>query len=198
MKSQARPALPSSARPIDIGDLELVVQGRHHDPHSLLGPHPYEGAVTVRTLRPLAATVVVETPDGALVKLAHELGGVWVGVLPTATVPDYRIRLTYDDGIEHVVDDPYRFLPTLGEIDLHLIGEGRHEQLWNVLGAHVHTYDGPMGTVRGDDCAEGCGDRLLRIGMGRQHTVHSRNRRHCWIVGASPLLSEKPAKGAVA
>ena len=25
----------------------------------------------------------------------------------------------------------------LGELDLHLIGEGRHEQLWHVLGAHV-------------------------------------------------------------
>ena len=36
-------------------------------------------------------------------------------------------------------DDPYRFLPTLGEIDLHLIGEGRHERLWEVLGAHVRS-----------------------------------------------------------
>src|SRR5690349_9334709 len=26
--------------------------------------------------------------------------------------------------------------PTIGEIDLHLINEGRHEQLWQVLGAH--------------------------------------------------------------
>jgi 1,4-alpha-glucan branching enzyme len=27
----------------------------------------------------------------------------------------------------------------LGEVDLHLIGEGRHERLWDVLGAHVRT-----------------------------------------------------------
>ena len=40
-----------------------------------------------------------------------------------------------------IVDDPYRYLPTLGEVDLHLINEGRHEQLWKVLGAHVHHYD---------------------------------------------------------
>jgi len=26
---------------------------------------------------------------------------------------------------------------TLGELDLHLIAQGRHEQLWNALGAHV-------------------------------------------------------------
>jgi 1,4-alpha-glucan branching enzyme len=36
-----------------------------------------------------------------------------------------------------VADDPYRHLPTLGEVDLHLIGEGRHEALWTVLGARV-------------------------------------------------------------
>ena len=53
-------------------------------------------------------------------------------------MPDYRLEVKYADGDLHVVDDPYRFLPTLGEMDLHLIGEGRHEQLWHVLGAHVH------------------------------------------------------------
>ena len=31
---------------------------------------------------------------------------------------------------ELLIDDPYRHLPTLGEMDLHLIGEGRHEELW--------------------------------------------------------------------
>ena len=44
-------------------------------------------------------------------------------------------------------DDPYRFLPTLGEVDLHLIGEGRHEELWQVLGrarAHVRHHGGPV------------------------------------------------------
>ena len=53
-------------------------------------------------------------------------------------------------------DDPYRFLPTLGEMDLHLLGEGRHEQLWQVLGAHVRRYDGPLGAV----------DRYLVRGLG--------------------------------
>ena len=35
------------------------------------------------------------------------------------------------------VDDPYSFLPTLGELDQYLIGEGRHEELYERLGAHV-------------------------------------------------------------
>ena len=45
---------------------------------------------------------------------------------------DYRLDVDGD-----VVDDPYRYPPSLGELDLHLIGEGRHERLWDVLGAHV-------------------------------------------------------------
>ncbi len=59
--------------------------------------------------------------------------------------------MVYGDGQggTHTVlaDDPYRWLPTLGEIDQHLIREGRHERLWEVLGAHVRSYDTPGGTV---------------------------------------------------
>ena len=68
--------------------------------------------------------------------------------LPT----DYRLEVTYGDET-YPVDDPYRWLPTLGEVDLHLIGEGRHEQLWDVLGAHERTYDTPQGPVSGTSFA---------------------------------------------
>ena len=59
--------------------------------------------------------------------------------LPGRQVPDYRLAVTYRPTAlpETIADDPYRHLPTLGEMDLHLIGEGRHEELWRVLGAHV-------------------------------------------------------------
>ena len=60
--------------------------------------------------------------------------------------------MRYGDDV-HTVDDPYRWLPTLGEIDLHLIGEGRHERLWDALGAHVRTYDTPSGPVTGTSFA---------------------------------------------
>ncbi|MHB8186989.1 MAG: 1,4-alpha-glucan branching protein GlgB [Dermatophilaceae bacterium] len=140
-------------KPIKRSELERLIAGTHHDPHAILGPHPHNDGVTVRTLKPLADNVVVESADGSRTELRHEFEGVWVGVLSTSEVPDYRIRVTYDDGIVHVHDDPYRFLPTLGEVDLHLVGEGRHEELWNVLGAHVRKYDGPMGPVRGTSFA---------------------------------------------
>ena len=109
--------------------------------------------MTVRVLKPLAERVRAELPDGSTVDFTHEYEGVWVATLPTAQVSDYRLLVAYADGIDHRQDDPYRFLPTLGEVDLHLIGEGRHEQLWTVLGAHVRQYPGAMGTVRGTSFA---------------------------------------------
>ena len=134
-------------KPISGEEIDRVVGGAHHDPHSVLGPHPYEGKVTVRVLRPWAKSVRV-VGDAFDVSLAHERGGVWVGVLPVAAVPAYRLFVDYGDG-ELEGDDPYRFGPTIGDLDLHLIGEGRHEQLWEALGAHVKTFESPFGPVTG-------------------------------------------------
>jgi len=91
-------------------------------------------------------TVVV---DGASAPMTHEHAGVFVVVLDREDVPDYRLDVDWGDGTWHRQDDPYRYLPTLGELDLHLISEGRHEELWRVLGAHVRRYPGPVGTVTG-------------------------------------------------
>ncbi|MGH3471852.1 MAG: 1,4-alpha-glucan branching protein GlgB [Nocardioidaceae bacterium] len=139
-----------SATPLAVSKAELsrLVSGTHHSPHDVLGPHPSDGVVTVRVLRPLAKSVTVRT-GSTDTPMSHEYEGVWVGVVPASTVPDYRIEVDYGDGIRHLFDDPYRFLPTLGELDQHLINEGRHEQLWTVLGSHLHTYEGPQGAVNG-------------------------------------------------
>ncbi len=135
---------------IDRAELDLIVQGRHGHPHAVLGPHPYDGAVTIRALKPLAESVTVLHGD-TRTPLTHEHEGIWSGVIPVAEVPDYRLEVTYAGAEPHVWDDPYRYLPTVGETDLHLINEGRHEQLWEVLGAHVQHYAG--GDVSGTSFA---------------------------------------------
>jgi 1,4-alpha-glucan branching enzyme len=133
------------------GELDRLVAGRHHAPHELLGPHVTAGGVTVRVLRPWATAISVVVGDETFA-LQHAHEGVWSGVLPMPEVPDYRIEVDYGDGPVRA-DDPYRFLPTLGELDQHLISEGRHEQLWAVLGAHVREYDGYAGPVHGTSFA---------------------------------------------
>jgi 1,4-alpha-glucan branching enzyme len=137
-----------SVQPLDTSVLDQVVAGRHGNPHGVLGAHVHDGAVTVRAFRPLAESVVV-VHGSTRVALSHEHEGIWAGVLDVPEVPDYRLEVTYKGGPAQTVDDAYRYLPTLGEMDLHLINEGRHEQLWRVLGSHVHVYDGPTGPVEG-------------------------------------------------
>ena len=138
--------------PLERHVLDQIVSGEHGDPHAVLGPHPHDGAVTVRVLRPLAESVHVRH-DGGSTRLEHEHEGIWVGVLDVPEVPDYRLEVAYAGGEPHVVDDAYRYLPTLGEMDLHLINEGRHEDLWQVLGSHVRRYDSPQGPITGTSFA---------------------------------------------
>ncbi|MGW3451845.1 1,4-alpha-glucan branching enzyme, partial [Streptomyces sp. NPDC001076] len=134
----------STAPALDATDRGRLLAGTHHDPHALLGARPVDGGTLFRALRPHARAVSVLV-DGVRSPLAPEDDGLFAAVLPYAEVPSYTLLVEYEDG-EHEVHDPYRFLPALGEFDLHLIREGRHEQLWKALGAEPMTHDGVAGT----------------------------------------------------
>ncbi|MEJ7628181.1 MAG: 1,4-alpha-glucan branching protein GlgB [Nocardioidaceae bacterium] len=142
----------SDAEPVASDQLARLVAGTHRSPHDILGPHPHAGEVTVRTLRPLARSVAVSA-GGETVPMRHEYEGVWVGVLAQKEVGDYRLEVDYASSGTATVDDPYRYLPTVRQLDQHLINEGRHELLWRVLGAHVHSYDSAHGVVVGTSFA---------------------------------------------
>ncbi|MGO2048779.1 MAG: 1,4-alpha-glucan branching protein GlgB [Brachybacterium tyrofermentans] len=133
--------------PLGEHELGAAATGSYHDPHSVLGAHEYEGAITVRTLKPFARAVEVVLPDGSAVAMEHEYDGIWAVALAVPHLPSYRVRVTWEEGAAPVdLDEPHRFAPTIGELDLHLIHEGRHEELWRALGAHVLTLDGVEGT----------------------------------------------------
>ncbi|KUO15034.1 1,4-alpha-glucan branching enzyme [Streptomyces dysideae] len=139
------PGRYGTAPPLDPADRGRLLSGAHHDPHALLGAHPVPDGIAFRALRPFARAVSVVI-DGQRRALTSEEDGLFSGVLPLDAIPDaYTLLVSYDDG-EHEVHDPYRFLPALGELDLHLIREGRHEQLWKALGAEPMTHQGVAGT----------------------------------------------------
>lgn len=133
-------------------DLMLLAAGTHPDPHTVLGAHPHPDGTVVRVLRPHADTVTARVggDEHRLDSLGH---GVFAGVLPYPELLDYRIVTTYPGGQTVVGADGYRFLPTLGELDLHLIGEGNHQRLWEVLGAHPRRYTTLDGEVHGTSFA---------------------------------------------
>jgi 1,4-alpha-glucan branching enzyme len=152
--SGSRHATPSpEVREVTGDDLRAVVDGWSRDPHGVLGAHLTGTGWVVRTLRPNAVSVVVVDEDGARYE-ARQLhgGGIHEAQLPRQP-GDYRVEVQYRDGAgdttTYTIDDPYRWMPTVGQLDEHLIREGRHERLWEVLGAHVRRYDTPRGEVAG-------------------------------------------------
>ena len=145
-------APPSPPPGPSTDDYEKLIGGDTHNPHGILGAHPQgDGTTIVRTLRHHAQNVTL-LQEGKEVPFEHTHGGVFSAVID-GPVGDYRIRVDYGPGAIYEVDDPYRWLPTLGDIDLHLIGEGRHENLWDVLGARYRTYDTASGPVSGTSFA---------------------------------------------
>ncbi|MFF6997404.1 1,4-alpha-glucan branching enzyme [Streptomyces sp. NPDC008313] len=129
---------------VGAGDRERLLGATHHDPHGVLGAHPVPGGVAFRVLRPYALSVTVVT-DELRAELRDDGDGFFSGVLPLRTVPEYRLLVAYE-GTVHETEDAYRFLPAIGELDLHLLGEGRHEELWKALGARTMTHQGVTGT----------------------------------------------------
>src|SRR5919198_1343351 len=130
------------------GDIEAIVRRDLAEPHRILGAHPENGGVVIRTFRPDASKVVArpEGSDPVELELRHP-GGVFEGKVPGAELPlRYELEVAYESGT-FTMRDPYAFLPTLGEIDLYLAGEGRPEELYEKLGAHVREIDGVHGVA---------------------------------------------------
>ncbi|MDQ3941437.1 MAG: 1,4-alpha-glucan branching enzyme, partial [Actinomycetota bacterium] len=132
-----------------MDQIERLVHGQLRDPHGLLGRHPgpRKGSTIVRAWRPEAEAVraVVEGTIASKLERVHP-AGLFEGELD-ANLGDYELEVDYADGSSYTVRDPYAFPPTLGEIDLHLVGEGTHFRLWEKLGAHVKTVDGVSGVA---------------------------------------------------
>ena len=147
--------------PVAQGDLDATSNAEFYNPHGVLGGHlgigKHADTATIRVLRPLAKSVTILTQD-AEYPMTHEYNGVFVVTVPASgtkkqpTIPDYRVRTEWESGAVLIEDDPYRYMPTVGDMDTYLFGEGRHEKLWETLGAHVLRYDDPMGG------ADGCGN----------------------------------------
>ncbi|MBV9006007.1 MAG: hypothetical protein JO181_15205, partial [Solirubrobacterales bacterium] len=130
-------------------ELDALVRREHPDPHSILGAHPVDSGVVIRAYRPAARAITALLPDGTTAELEQlHPGGVFEGFLDGVTLPlRYRLEVDYGAAGTFTLDDPYSFAPTLGELDLHLIGEGRHERLYEFLGAHMREMDGVRGVA---------------------------------------------------
>lgn len=135
---------------LDEEILDQISHGTYPFPHDYLGVHKLPKGFVIRVLRPLAKSVTALLGSNQELELEHLYRGVWQVAVDATEVPDYRIKTVYDVASSTwTSDDAYRHLPTLGELDLHLISEGRHERLWEVLGSRVMTVSGALGDSTG-------------------------------------------------
>ena len=141
-RGAARPAFA-----VDPAELASLAAGRHADPHRVLGAHSTRGGVVVRACHPEATAAECVLPDGGEVPMEPlERPGYFGVLLQDRSLPlRYRLRFHFAGGGVWEQEDPYRFLPSLGEMDVYLISEGTHRALWQALGAHPRQLDGVDG-----------------------------------------------------
>jgi 1,4-alpha-glucan branching enzyme len=142
---------PGAAPAMEPSQRAALLEGRHGDPHTVLGPHAVTvdgtGGVVVRVLQPDAADALI-IRDGVAASMRAEGDGLFSVFVPGASVPmRYTVRFIAPDGRTWERGDPYRHLPSVGELDLYLFREGTHRRLWDALGAHLRTMDGDEGTA---------------------------------------------------
>ena len=100
--------------------------------------------------------------------------------LPGRSLPlRYRLRFRFPGGGVWEQDDPYRFLPSIGEMDIYLISEGTHRRLWQVLGAHPRQLDGVDGVAFAvwAPNAQGVSVRRRLLPLGRPAAADAPARR---------------------
>ena len=119
------------------------VRGLHSDPFSVLGPHKVGDDVEIRVFRPdaRAGEVVLDRePDKAIAAERIDEEGFFCATVTGAErdVP-YHLRIVKLDGSEERTRDAYYYGLIMGEVDLHLFGEGQHWRIYEKFGAHVRT-----------------------------------------------------------
>ncbi len=147
-----KPERPSHAPgTLDPREVDRLAAGRQSQPHSILGVHPAneqgQAGVRVRAFHPDAVRAEYIVADGKDVLLqCVDPRGLFETFLPVRSLPMASgIRFDFGEAGAWELGDPYRFLPTLGELDIHLISEGKHRRLWEVLGAHPLQVEGVDG-----------------------------------------------------
>ena len=129
-----------------------IVGADYEDPFAVRGLHPMgsKGRWVIRTFQPGADRVqLIHAETGAVLAeldLEHR-AGLYSATVRGHTEPfPYRLRVTWGDFSEDL-EDPYRFPPVLGELDTHLLTEGKHLRPFEKLGAHPMTMDGVPGVA---------------------------------------------------
>ncbi|MDQ7004172.1 MAG: 1,4-alpha-glucan branching protein GlgB [Ghiorsea sp.] len=174
--------------PILSPEAWAVVEARSHDPFAWLGRHEHPaGGVIIRTLKTQAKKMWL-VPKGGRAQVMKRIEGTdvfekhWKG---GSFDKAYTLRIENHDGHVWQQEDVYRFAPLLGDMDLHLIGEGNHYEKYRILGAHVREHEGIQGVSFAVWAP--AADRVSVVGNfnhwdGREHQMRVRGSSGIWEI----------------
>jgi len=176
-----------------------IIEARSHDPFAYLGRHELSGGeIVVRAFKPNAEKIWLLS--GKTKTLMPRIEGTDVfellwkkGGFDTA----YRFRIENADGHSWEEEDVYRFSPFLGDMDLHLMGEGNHFEKYKMMGAHVREHEGVSGVSFAVWAPNA--SRVSVVGNfnhwdGREHAMRLRGSSGIWEIFIPSLCESEVYK----
>ena len=165
--------------------LDQVIAGVSNDPHAVLGMHDTGKGVIVRVFDPAADNIVL-IANGK----RQDMKKIRAEGLFTCTFPrrkkhfPYTLERHYGNDI-FTAEDPYHFLPEIGEMDLYLFNQGEHRRIFDVMGAHVREPGGVRGvafTVWAPNAVRVSVVGLFNCWDGRRHAMRRMGNSGVWEI----------------
>lgn len=130
-------------------EVEALTNGRHNNPHHILGMHECIDDVYINVYVPGAkvVTAIDSATDKRYTLVSDRVPGFYTVVIKNKKSFDYVLNVKFDNGEEITYIDPYIFEPVLDPIDISLFNEGEHYRIYEKMGAHVMTVDGVDGVL---------------------------------------------------
>ena len=136
---------PVSVKKSISDGLRRILDGRHHDPFSILGCHRRGKQWVIRAMLPGTAEAQVLIDGEGLPMERLPETDLFTYRVAGDSRPAYQLRWRPGQGEWRQAEDSYRFGPTVGDLDLHLFAEGKHEHIYRILGAHCCEHEGVTG-----------------------------------------------------
>ncbi|MDA3869444.1 MAG: 1,4-alpha-glucan branching enzyme, partial [Gammaproteobacteria bacterium] len=127
-------------------DLDKIALARHHQPFNVLGNQTAYHSDFLIFYSPDARQLSVSKKNIPAKRLANSDFFICTEQLDQIG-EHYLLTRTDNDGNVTSYYDPYSFSAQIGNLDLHLFGEGKHLYIYRILGAHPKTVDGIDGVL---------------------------------------------------
>ncbi|MFV0520037.1 MAG: 1,4-alpha-glucan branching protein GlgB [Lachnospirales bacterium] len=136
-----------------VEDVLDIINANHSNPHSVLGQHLVSSingkqeCITITVFLPNAMEVKVidkKTKKSYVMNKVHDDGIFYIKTTKKSFFK-YLLEITYNSGDIFTTEDPYSFLPTFGDLDIHLFNQGCHYEIYEHMGAKFKEVDGVNG-----------------------------------------------------